>query len=67
MKLITISEAASVLSVTERRAYHLARSGQLPVIKLGRQVRVDADRLEEFLRDGGSAPRRGVARSGAGE
>ena len=57
-KLITIPEAASVLAVTERRAYHLARSGQLPVVYLGRQVRIDPEALREFIRDGGSASRR---------
>ena len=65
-KLMTIPEAALVLAVTERRAYHLARSGQLPVVYLGRQVRIDPEALREFIRDGGSASRREAAPSGAG-
>jgi len=51
--------------VTERRAYHLARSGQLPVVYLGRQVRIDSEALRRFIRDGGSTSRREAALSGS--
>jgi excisionase family DNA binding protein len=53
--LITIDEAAVILRVKKARAYELARQGVLPVVRLGRQVRVDPRRLHAFLHAGGAA------------
>lgn len=51
--LLRIPEVASRLSISRARAYELVRRGSLPAVHLGRQVRVDARSLEEFLRSGG--------------
>jgi excisionase family DNA binding protein len=58
-RLIKIKEAATVLDVSEDRAYQMAREGLLPIVHLGRQVRVDSDRLEEWILQGGKSHERG--------
>jgi excisionase family DNA binding protein len=52
-ELMTVPEVAELLRVKAARCYELARTGQIPVVKLGRQVRIDAARLRAFIRDGG--------------
>jgi excisionase family DNA binding protein len=52
--LLTIKEVAEVLRVPLPRAYELAREGVLPIVRLGRQVRIDPIRLEEFVNTGGA-------------
>ena len=54
-KLLRIEEVAEILDVSLGRAYELARAGLFPVVRLGRQVRVDPRSLDEFLRGGGQA------------
>ncbi|WP_246946155.1 helix-turn-helix domain-containing protein [Bacillus pinisoli] len=53
MKLLKISEVAEILNVTLDRAYALARSGSIPVVYIGRQVRVEKEKLLEWIRGGG--------------
>jgi len=55
MTALTVSEVAEVLRISARRAYALIRRGDLPAFKLGRQVRVDRQELEAFVRTGGKA------------
>lgn len=65
MKLITIKEAAEMLSISAPRLYQLARAGVLPggvQVRLGRQLRFDADALREWVRSGGQALRGGWRR-----
>lgn len=40
LKLLTIAEVAGVLRVTPQWAYYLARSGNLPCVRIGRRIRV---------------------------
>ena len=47
--VLTIPEVAVLLQVSRLRAYQLAREGQLPVIRFGRQVRVLRKPLEAML------------------
>jgi len=54
-KLLPIPAVAEILDVSPWRAYELARLGILPVVRLGRQIRVDPDALDRFIRSGGSA------------
>lgn len=54
-KLMTISEGAEVLNVPVERAYSMAREGLIPVVRLGRQVRLDPDQLEAWINEGGKA------------
>lgn len=63
MQLLRIDEVAKILAVSKERAYELTRSGAIPVVRIGRQLRVDPHVLEEWLRRGGkpiaSGSRRG--------
>ncbi len=45
----TISEAARALRIGRSAAYAAARSGELPVIRVGRSLRVPRHRLEQLL------------------
>ena len=55
MKLLLIREVADILHVSQSRAYAMARTGMLPAVHLGRQLRVDADRLDQWIANGGKA------------
>ena len=54
MKLLRIDDVAELLDVSRARAYELVREGLLPVVRLGRQVRVDPNKLEAWLDAGGT-------------
>lgn len=50
MKLVvTISEAAQLLSISRNHAYLMAKTGQIPSIKLGHRIMVPMDALKEKL------------------
>ncbi|MBT2690984.1 helix-turn-helix domain-containing protein [Bacillus sp. ISL-47] len=53
--LLTVPEVAKILSVSSERAYSLARRGILPTVKIGRQIRVDEGKLNDWIDKGGSA------------
>ncbi|HEY7913814.1 MAG TPA: helix-turn-helix domain-containing protein [Blastocatellia bacterium] len=53
-RLLRVPEVAGIIDTTTARAYELIRLGILPAVKMGRQVRVDANALEEWIRNGGS-------------
>ena len=53
--LLTLTEVASLLNVKYHRAATLAREGILPVIHLGRQVRVSPEALHLFISEGGKS------------
>jgi excisionase family DNA binding protein len=51
-----VSYAALRLNITEARVYQLVREGMLGgVVKLGRQIKIDPDELEAFIKNGGQA------------
>lgn len=54
LKLLTIDEVAGILNVKVTRAYELARTGLIPTVRLGRQVRVDERRLIAWIEEGGA-------------
>ena len=54
-KLLRIGEVAARLDVTEARAYELARTNLIPAVRIGRQLRVDASKLEAWIEAGGEA------------
>jgi excisionase family DNA binding protein len=64
-KLLTIMEVCDRLAISYPRAAQLAREGILPVVKLGRQTRIDPKRLEEFIQTGGKALPGGWRRKGS--
>jgi excisionase family DNA binding protein len=55
MRLLTIDEVSGLLRVRRARAYQLLRSGLLPVVRIGRQIRVEEDALRDWVDRGGRA------------
>ena len=47
----SVEEAAQLLGIGRGLAYELARTGKIPVIRLGRRLLVPRARLEAMLRD----------------
>jgi excisionase family DNA binding protein len=49
--LITVEEAARLLRISRGKAYAMAATRELPVVRMGRSIRVRRDRLEAWLDD----------------
>lgn len=50
MSLITVAQAAELMSVSARTAYNMASDGRLPVVRMrGRSMRVHLEKLEAML------------------
>lgn len=45
----TIEEVSQLLKVSKLTVYDLVKKGQLPVFRVGRQMRIDANDLESFI------------------
>jgi excisionase family DNA binding protein len=54
-ELLTLAQAARALQITYDRAAELAREGILPLVRLGRQIRICPARLSAFISQGGQA------------
>jgi hypothetical protein len=57
-QLLTLQKTADILGVKYARVAEMVRTGFFPdgcVVRLGRQIRVDSEALEQFLRNGGKA------------
>jgi excisionase family DNA binding protein len=50
-KTISVEEAAKILGIGRNSAYEAARNGQLPVIKIGKLLRVPVVALERMLEE----------------
>lgn len=55
-KLLTGAEVAQVLQVNKSFAHLLMQRGDLPVVRLGRLVRVRPEDLEKFIEEKASKP-----------
>ena len=53
-RLINAQEAADILQVPLARVYDLVRRGELPHIKVGRQVRFSPKSLDAWIAGGGT-------------
>lgn len=53
--LLTVPEVSQRLKISEARVRELGRLGLLPVVKLGRQIRVDPARLDAWIAAGGQS------------
>lgn len=49
--LLTVRDVEAELQLGRTRTYELVRSGELPVIRLGRIVRIPRDALERWVAD----------------
>jgi excisionase family DNA binding protein len=47
--LLTMTEAAEVLSISRSRIYELTASGELEFVKLGKSRRVPVDAIESLI------------------
>ncbi len=47
--LLTRAEAAELLKVSPRTLYRLSKAGTLPIVRVGRQVRIHPDDLARFI------------------
>jgi excisionase family DNA binding protein len=56
--MLTISEVAEYLKLHELTVRRLAREGELPAFKVGRQWRIQREKLQEWIdaRSGQGAP-----------
>lgn len=48
-KLLTAKDIAEVLKISERAAYTLMERRELPVVKIGRLIRVTPEDLTDFV------------------
>jgi len=53
---LDISEAAELLGISRNLAYELAKSGTLPVVKLGKRLLVPRRALEKLLEEAKATP-----------
>lgn len=54
MKLLKVYRVAQLLDATERHVRKLIADGDLPAIRIGRQLRVSEEALEAWIKAGGS-------------
>jgi excisionase family DNA binding protein len=47
--LLTVSEVASAMRVSNMTVYRLIRSGELPAVRVGKSYRIREGELERFL------------------
>ena len=47
--VLTVGEVAAVLGVGRHAAYDLVQSGAIPIIRIGKHIRVYREALERFL------------------
>lgn len=50
MKLMTVSEVASILQVRKETVYEWIKDGELDAIRLDRLIRVDESDLADFIK-----------------
>lgn len=49
LRLLKAEDVAQILNVSEAQIYLLMRRGDLPVVRMGRLVRIHPDALEQFV------------------
>ena len=52
-KLLTLTEGAEICAVSYARMAEMARIGLVPAVRLGRQIRLDPEKLAAFIDQGG--------------
>lgn len=53
-QLATVDAVVERLGVSRYRVYELAREGLLPHVRIGKSVRFDMERVEEWIAEGGA-------------
>ena len=52
-QLLSIVETARLLNVSKSTAYRLVWGGEVPALRIGRQIRISAAELEDYVYDKG--------------
>jgi len=53
-KMLRVHAVSERLDITDQRTWELSRRRMLPgVVRIGRQIRVDEEALEEWIKQGG--------------
>ena len=52
-KLLTAQEAAELLKVKKATVYEMVKRGEIPAVKIGKQVRIDREDLQRLLQPAG--------------
>jgi excisionase family DNA binding protein len=55
---LQISQASTLLEISDTTTRRLVKKGVLPAIRVGRQIRIDRRRLQEWLDNGGGCPQK---------
>lgn len=53
MRLLAMQEVAERLGVSLQRVYEMGRLGLLPLVRLGRQIRIEEGQLTSWVEGGG--------------
>jgi excisionase family DNA binding protein len=53
LRLLTMKDVAQRLGISLQRTYEMGRLGLLPVVRFGRQIRVEEGRLASWIESGG--------------
>ena len=53
--LLKVDDVAALMRLPRASVYDLVRSDSLPVVRIGRLLRFDPERLAQFIRSGGAA------------
>ena len=51
VRLLTVAEVATIMSVSKMTVYRLVHSGELEAIRVGRSFRVPERAVNQYLRD----------------
>lgn len=52
MQILTVREVSQLIKLSESKVYSLAKSGQLPTIRIGGSIRIILEELENHLKGG---------------
>jgi excisionase family DNA binding protein len=55
---LQISQVSALLEISDTTTRRLVKKGILPAIRVGRQIRIDPRRFQEWLDNGGGTPQR---------
>lgn len=47
--VLTVNQLADILGIGRNTAYSIVRSGQIPSVRVGRQIRISRGALMDFL------------------
>ena len=64
-RLLTVVEAAEVLKVKKNTVYDMIKRGDLKASKLGKQLRIRQEDLDEYIRYGGRMPKEAAGEEGS--